>query len=206
MPPPPPSPASTPVGEAIPVSGDEYKMYFESTEKVVDRRLALNSWNYGICIAIIVACGVISNLALSQTAFRLALFSFIALLCLMGILLCTLWLNQIKDYKALNDAKFGVLNDMAPHVRFADAGKSFEPFMKEWALLSNRKATIHKAGFRHKVLKASNAELIVPRAFMGLFGGIAVVIGIAGVVNFDVLLKDPLSLPAEKAGSASTPK
>lgn len=26
-------------------------MYFDTTEKVIDRRLSLNTWNYGICLA-----------------------------------------------------------------------------------------------------------------------------------------------------------
>jgi hypothetical protein len=196
-PPPPPAPAVS--SSARPYSGEEYRMYFESTEKVVDRRLALNSWNYGICIAIIVACGVIANLALSQASFRLVLIAVIFLLCLMGVMLCRLWIKQIKDYKSLNDAKFGVLNKMAPEVHFADGGRSFEPFKKEWKALDGMEATVRQAGLTDKVLKASNAEMMIPKAFGGLFIGLMILLAVASAVNFKSLITDPLRLPAEKA-------
>jgi hypothetical protein len=37
------------------VSFDEFKLYYESTEKVTNRRLSANTWNYSICIGMIVA-------------------------------------------------------------------------------------------------------------------------------------------------------
>lgn len=180
-------------------------MYFESTEKVVDRRLALNSWNYGICIAIIAACGLLGNFALSQQSFRLVLIIVIFLLCSMGALLCRLWIRQIKDYKSLNDAKFGVLNAMAPNVIFADGGRSFEPFKREWEALDAKKATVSQRGLSDKVLKASNAEMAVPRAFGGFFLSLMALLVIAIIVNFGSLTSDPLRLPASKAEAPSEP-
>jgi hypothetical protein len=46
---------STEAAESRKFSFDEFKLYYESTEKVTDRRLSANTWNYSICIAIIVA-------------------------------------------------------------------------------------------------------------------------------------------------------
>jgi len=39
-------------------SFDEFKLYYDSTEKVTDRRLETNRWNYSICVAILVAVAV----------------------------------------------------------------------------------------------------------------------------------------------------
>ena len=39
----------------VKLSFEEFKLYYESTEKVTERRLSANTWNYSICIAIIVA-------------------------------------------------------------------------------------------------------------------------------------------------------
>jgi hypothetical protein len=35
------------------VAFDEFKLFYESAEKVTDRRNAANRWNYSICIAIL---------------------------------------------------------------------------------------------------------------------------------------------------------
>jgi hypothetical protein len=44
------------------LSFDEFKLYYESTEKVTDRRLETNRWNYSICIATLVAIAAINQL------------------------------------------------------------------------------------------------------------------------------------------------
>jgi hypothetical protein len=40
---------------------EEYKLFYESTEKVTNRCLVANRWNYSICTAILVAIAVILN-------------------------------------------------------------------------------------------------------------------------------------------------
>lgn len=48
-------------------SFDEFKLYYDSTEKVTDRRLDTNRWNYSICIAILVAIATITNWSLTNS-------------------------------------------------------------------------------------------------------------------------------------------
>jgi len=167
-------------------------MYFESTERVVDRRLALNSWNYGVCIAIIIACGVIGNLAISNSQFRLVSLIGVIVLSSMGILLCHLWKNQIRDYKSLNDAKFWVLNEMAPLVRFPDGASSYEPFRREWERMGEKGAIVSQEGLHGRVLKASRSELVVPTAFIWLFGLILVLAATTAGINWRALSETPL--------------
>ena len=99
-------------------SFDEFKLYYESTEKVTDRRLETNRWNYSVCIAIVVAIATITNFSLTNPSLLWVGLAADALLGVMAILFCLLWIGQIRDFKNLNSAKFTVLNEMAPKVEF----------------------------------------------------------------------------------------
>lgn len=139
---------------------EEFKLFYESTEKVTDRRLSANRWNYSICTAILVAIAVIINWGLSKPDYFL--FSAIAVIVLgsMAALFCSLWIGQIKDFKELNNAKFKVLNEMAPHIAFSenltDPRISYSPFDKEWKLLQEAKAVVEISCSNIVALKASN--------------------------------------------------
>ena len=155
------------------LSFDEFKLYYESTEKVTDRRLETNRWNYSICIAILIAIATITNWSLSNPALAWVGLSADALLCTMAILFCSLWIGQIRDFKNLNNAKFAVLNEMAPSVDFdienPGAVTSFCPFDKEWKKLSELHALQEVGRSNLVALKSSNIEYFIPKAFGALF-------------------------------------
>ena len=65
-------------------SFDEFKLYYESTEKVTDRRLATNTWNYGLCTAIMLAVAGLAGWASSRPDFRLVMLLAILILAGMG--------------------------------------------------------------------------------------------------------------------------
>ena len=146
------------------LSFDEFKLYYESTEKVTDRRLETNRWNYSICIATLVAIAVLA------------------------ILFCALWVGQIRDFKKLNNAKFMVLNDMAPNLEFdiknPGAVVSYRPFEREWDKLSELSALDEVGKSNIIALKSSNIEYFIPKAFGFLFGGILIVLVIILVLNW----------------------
>ena len=75
------------------LSFEEFKLYYESTEKVTDRRLETNRWNYSICIAILVAIAVLTRWSLTTSALLWTGFTAVAILCLMAILFCALWVG-----------------------------------------------------------------------------------------------------------------
>jgi hypothetical protein len=126
------------------LSFDEFKLYYESTEKVTDRRLETNRWNYSICIAMLVAIAVLARWSLTTASLLWIGFASIATLSVMAVLFCALWVGQIRDFKKLNNAKFMVLNDMAPHLEFdpnnPGAVVSYCPFEKEWTKLNDLSA------------------------------------------------------------------
>lgn len=154
-------------------SFDEFKLYYESTEKVTDRRLDTNRWNYSICTAIVVAIAVITNWALTNPVLLWAGLAADTFLCLMAILFCALWIGQIRDFKNLNNAKFFVLNEMAPLIEFdvANPGavKSYCPFDKEWKKLADLLALQEVGRSNIVALKSSNIEYFIPKAFGALY-------------------------------------
>jgi hypothetical protein len=170
-------------------SFDEYKLYYESTEKVTDRRLATNTWNYGLCSAILLAVAGLASWGMQQPVFRLVMIGAILMLASMGWLLCSLWIDQIRDFKELNSAKFEVLNSMAPLIRFGADGAliSARPFENEWKILEAKKATREVGTLNIIALRSSNAEFLVPRSFRWLYSLIVVVGVIAILVNWRVL-------------------
>jgi hypothetical protein len=166
------------------VSFDEFKLYYESTERVTDRRLSANTWNYSICIAIVVAIAGIVKWSAGNSVFYVGLTA-VLVLRIMAVLFCSLWLGQITDYKYLNNAKFKVLNEMAPKVEFdlahPDRMGSFCPFEKEWKALEEVKAAVEIGQRKIVALRSSSIEYYIPKAFRILFSlvGLAVLLAVA---------------------------
>jgi hypothetical protein len=189
-------------------SFDEYKLYYESTEKVTDRRLATNAWNYALCTAIMVAMATLASWSLSRPDFRLVTIVAILMLAGMGMLLCTLWIGQIRDFKALNNAKFEVLNAMAPHVQFGanDDRASATPFAREWEILKTKEATQEVYTTRIVALRSSNAEFLVPTAFRWLFAFIVATALIIVVMNWSSLINGIFEIkqPVNPVGVTTT--
>jgi len=174
--------------KTLKLSFEEFKLYYESTEKVTERRLSANTWNYSICIAIIVAiAGIVKWSTGNESFFYVGLIA-VFLLCVMAILFCSLWLGQIVDFKYLNNAKFNVLNDMAPHIEFdishPNQITSFTPFEKEWRELKEVKAAVAIGRPRIVALKSSNIEYFIPKAFRVVFLIVSLAVLAAVVFNW----------------------
>jgi len=111
----------------------------------------------------------------------------------MAFFFCSYWIKQIDDFKALNTAKFAVLEEMAPNVVFDQSAtpeaRSFEPFKKEWENLKSAQALQPIPGHVHRILalRSTREEYFLPRAFRVLFaivfaGTVAFVIASHGAV------------------------
>jgi hypothetical protein len=156
-------------------SFDEFKLIYESAEKVTDRRLAKNSQNYSISVGVVLALAVIVNWSISNSQYKYAGFTLVFALSIMASVYANLWLKQILDFKSLNSAKFEVLNEMAPLLKFnleVDEDKkiiSYEPFKREWEILQSLNALQPSGSQGFKALKSTNEELFVPNAFFAIF-------------------------------------
>jgi hypothetical protein len=97
----------------------EYKLYHESSVRAVDRRLALNRWNFPVMSAVLVTVVAMTAWA-DDGDLRRAIVggSGVLLLSLAAHLNCAFWLRQIEELHALHDAKVRILNEMSPYVRY----------------------------------------------------------------------------------------
>jgi hypothetical protein len=155
------------------VSFEEFKLFYETTERVTDRRLDTNRWNYSVCLAMFLGIALAARWALiSSTSFIPGIMS-VVVLATMAIVFCRHWLAQIADFKSLNNAKFDVLAQMAPAVVFeSDCHqdlKSFLPFEKEWKRLQEIKALQQPKSLSFLALKSSGIEYFIPKAFIFIF-------------------------------------
>lgn len=170
------------------LSFEEFRLYYESAEKVTDRRLSTNRWNYSVCTAVIVASTGLLGWATSNLNFLAIAVIAVIILSLMGIAFCQSWISQIQDFKMLNNAKFEVLNQMAPHVSFgsdkSDERVSFSPFEKEWEALKKTKSAVEIANTNIIALSSSNVEYLIPRAFTWLFVLLIVALMVITLVNW----------------------
>lgn len=188
-------------------SFEEFKLLYESTEKVTDRRLQTNRWNYTICIAVLMAIAAITKFSVeNMTFFYLGLVA-VLVLSVMAILFCCLWIGQISDFKSLNHAKFEILNQMASGVEFTPEIPGvltpFCCFEKEWKKLEEMKS-LQEAGKTDIVaLKSSNIEYYIPKAFVALFVVAAIIIGVFVMPNRQAYIKmqeKPTVLQTQPAG------
>ncbi len=155
-------------------SFEEFKLIYESAEKVTDRRLNKNSQNYSISVGIILAIAVIANWSLSNPLYRYIGFTLIVTISFLSTIYVKLWLRQILDFKALNTAKFEVLNNMSPLLKFDSNNEniivvSYEPFKREWESMQRLEALQTTKKKRLVALKSTNEELFVPNAFFVIF-------------------------------------
>ncbi|PML25634.1 MULTISPECIES: RipA family octameric membrane protein [Vibrio] len=173
------------------VAFDEFKLFYDSTEKVTDRRNAANRWNYSICIAILGAIAAVISWSLGKPPFLVTGIIIVVLLAGMAALYCTLWVGQIRDLKELNNAKFTVLNEMASFVSFGDGNSeklvSYRPFEKEWDELIKAKVAQEVKNINIIALKSSNIEYLIPKAFRVLFVLIIFVVPLEGWRNYEAI-------------------
>lgn len=155
-------------------SFEEFKLIYESTEKVTDRRLTNNKQNYAIGVAILGTIGIIWKWSIDNETYFFCGILLVLLLSFLAILFCTLWIGQIKDFKKLNAAKFDVVNEMTNSLYFecSDVNvelKSYKPFVKEWEKLTKINALQEEGQSNLIALKSSNTEFFIPAAFRIIF-------------------------------------
>jgi hypothetical protein len=194
--------------ESARLAFEEFKLFYESAEKVTERRLATNRWNYSICTAILVASAGILNWAASNPSFLVLAVLAVIVLSSMAMLFCTMWVGQIHSFKMLNTAKFEVLNQMAPRVSFSSSSSdkriSYSPFEREWEALRGKTEALEEiANTKILALKSSNIEYLIPKAFRLLFGFVIVVAIVVAVVNRDSIATS--SLLAFQTAPTATP-
>ncbi|MES1199444.1 MAG: hypothetical protein ABUS48_05620 [Pseudomonadota bacterium] len=156
---------------------DHFKLFYESAERVTDRRIALNHTNASLACLIAGGIGVLAAWALGQQKKEIAegAILVLAFVSLLAAAFSRWWWKQIEAYKDLNRSKFAVLKEMARNIVFVNTEKppvcTFDPFLWEWEL-SKKADTLSK--YKDTLaLGSSWSELIVPKAFLCFFLSVA---------------------------------
>jgi hypothetical protein len=167
-------------------------MYYESTEKVTDRRLGMNGRNRSFYTTLVVAIAVAFNWAVANPQYLYVALAATALISLVAIVFSVYWSAQVQDLKRLNAAKFQTLAQMAPHVVMDSPHHPqmilFDTFTREWELLEKSGGLKQRTRIGVKALKASGAEMFeiyAVRTIFLLFSAISVIVL---VVNWSQVL------------------
>ena len=191
-------------------SFDEFKLMYESTEKVTDRRLQTNRWNYTICIAVLGAIAALMKYSVGNPAFFYVGLAIVLVLCGMAILFCSLWIGQVRDFKSLNHAKFEILNEMAPELEYTPESPGmltpFCAFEREWKRLEDVKALQDKGRTDFIALRSTNIEYFIPKAFVVLFAVIAVAVCVVVLPNKSTYAKAANSTGTNTSKQVIQPK
>lgn len=153
-------------------SFEEFRMMYESTELISDRKISFNRNNASLCLLVIAGQGAAASWMYKVK--ELQVFTPIVLvpISILAIIFCLYWNGQLWAFKELNGAKFQVLEEMADRVTFPDYKErsivSMNPFLREYQILNEKK---HLAQNNKGLLlqKSNFAETIVPKSFMTFF-------------------------------------
>lgn len=166
--------------ESAPVAGhdevsysfEEFRMMYDSTELISERKIAFNRNNASLCLAVIAGQGVVVSWCYQKAGLEVVGPAVMAMISVLAIIFCLYWNGQLWAFKELNGAKFEVLGEMAARVAFPDYStrsvRSMNPFAREYEILTERKKLVEsKKGL---TLQRSNlAETIVPKSFIAFF-------------------------------------
>lgn len=157
-------------------SFEEFRMMYDSTELISERKIAFNRNNASLCLAVIAGQGVGVSWCYQKTGLEVMGPLIMATISILAIIFCLYWNGQLWAFKELNGAKFQVLEEMAVRVVFPDYStryvRSINPFMREYQILTDRKKLVQSG--KGLLLQRSNlAETIVPKSFIAFFAASA---------------------------------
>lgn len=132
---------------------EQYKLCVEMADRVSSRRSTTNDFFLTLNSILITAIGVLSRVGVGDTIFNVG---WMIVASIAGILFCWCWVATINGYRALNSAKFKVINSIEKRLPIA-------AFEAEWKWLLNPE------GKTAKYTELTNAERWIPRIFMFLY-------------------------------------
>ena len=144
---------------------EQYKIFVETSEKLVSRRQTVNTFFFSINTLSMSALGLAIGL-MGKNAIKIELVTVgIIVVSVAGCFICHAWRTLIHSYNQLNTGKFKIIHLIEKHLPMA-------LFAAEWHALDE--------GENPEIYKAStNSEKIVPIIFMLLYG----ILGLGFVVS-----------------------
>ena len=133
---------------------DQYKLYVEMADRISQRRDQSNRFYAGLVSAIIALLVVMGRFGVSGSSWSVALLAA----GLFGASLSIIWFINLGSYRALNSAKFRVINGMESQLPHAG-------YTEEWAYLRPVKGPA-------RYFQLTRIERYVPLLILALFLGI----------------------------------
>ncbi len=130
-------------GNKLSILVEQYRLFVESSEKLVARRQTVNTFFLSINALLLSAVGFIIKDVPQQWATIAGVFG----VGLAGILLCLTWRTLVRSYSQLNSGKFAVIHSLERHLPAAlfkaewhalgegEDKKKYTPFTKTEALI-----------------------------------------------------------------------
>lgn len=135
---------------------EQYKLYVEMADRISQRREQSNRFYVTIVSALAAIVVVIARFGVPADAANGALshIGFLAI-GLFGLALSIIWLFNIRSYRALNSAKFVIINEIEKQLPFAG-------YTEEWNILRPPSGS-------PSYLQLTRVEQFVPAIFATLF-------------------------------------
>lgn len=176
--------------EELCYSFEEFRMMYDSTELISERKIAFNRNNASLCLAVIAGQGFAASWCYKKPELVVLGPMIIFTISILAIIFCLYWNGQLWAFKELNSAKFQVLEEMAGRVVFPDyrerSVRSMNPFMREYQILIERKKLVENR--KGLLLQRSNlAETIVPKSFIAFFGSSALLCVLWLLINLRII-------------------
>ena len=133
---------------------EQYKLYVEMADRISQRRDQSNRFYAGLVSAIIALLVVMGRIGVSENTWSVALL----LAGFLGGSLSVVWFINLGSYRALNSAKFRVINGMESQLPYAG-------YSEEWAYLRPPEEP-------PRYFQLTRIERYVPLLTLALFVGI----------------------------------
>jgi hypothetical protein len=171
-------------------SFEEFRMMYDSTELISDRKVSFNRNNASLCLAVIAGQGVAAAWCYEKSGLELIGPIIVGAISILAIFFCLYWNGQLWSFKDLNAAKFTVLEEMAGRVVFPDyrerSVRSMNPFFREYEILiEQNKLVKNRRGLL--LLRSIRAETTVPKSFIAFFSGTFLLCILWVMVNLHVV-------------------
>ena len=129
----------------------QYKMFIETSERLVERRQKMNAFFLSVNALLVSAMGLATKDTLDIELGVIVVIS----ISISGVLMCVTWKKLVRSYAQLNTGKFAVIDLMEEHLPAA-------LFRAEWAALGEGKDPNKYSSF-------TKTEAIVPIVFIALY-------------------------------------
>jgi hypothetical protein len=141
--------------EGAPDRLEIYKLLVEMADRVSQRRQAANNFYLSVNTLLVGGSAFLGRTSLEGWN--------IILIAVAGAAISFLWIRSIKSYASLNDAKFGVINEL-------ENSLAVQPFHDEWRRLHPPKDEQSGEAKRKRHRPFHEVEVWIPWVFISLYG------------------------------------